>query len=807
MVESFGFPVVHRRCLSTAMRLLAPAPSSENGPVFRRAPAPSVPPHAHDLGRAAQEGEVGGVAGQTMRASPPPHALATMSLMPAARRPSMTPIGVAAMLRSFRTPLGPASPAAPQATDDAPQREADRAGDEGRRRETGTRGPQAPPGAPVERSRAEPRWTQPATIQAKLEVGPPGDAAEHEADRVAEQVVGAPSGTVQRASAGETFEPKIQEKSLSGSAAPVPAGLAGRIHDLQGRGTRLPEPLRASLEPRFGRDFSDVRIHAGDRAASTARSLHARAFTLGRDIVFGAGQYAPSMADGRRLLAHELAHVVQQGHAAPLDGEVAARDGSGPAPSPIGGSVPSGSRLQRDEVVPQNVAPVNATDADVVIEDLGPIRQAWFDQIVAQGTVPVGAEERPLGDATKDLDNMAEYFLCSQLRDQTMTASPPATGAGQDAKAKPDEAKAPETPADKAADKASELKKLVGGLPEACLIPGAVRSTALFKVYRERAIEPLYAGIKPERLIALRGDKVNPTPKRKVTIDGVDVMVDPTDEAKARAILKDLSANYGIKLDSAAAKAHVWSVIQGNRGAQQSAAMEPEDDPTKKVDALNKIQATWKAKEADIQTVPWTYEELQTLQKVAHEFPDLQKRDNTLMDKDALKSEGRVKVGASKANTEPDPSLQGVYTGSQVVLTDSAYATNTKISDQRKRFEYVATHEMAHAALAPFVGEFVDKLPFWKDRMTRRDADEISQLKAKGTTVEEPCTTYAQTNANEDLAETAALYFVQPDQLKANCPLRYAFMQSVEPRLKKTQPAQPPGMSSGSSVPVPGPKP
>src|SRR3954451_11440659 len=69
---------------------------------------------------------------------------------------------------------------------------------------------------------------------------------------------------------------------------------------------------RRFMEARFGADFGDVRVHTGPAAAALCRALDARAFTLGRDVVFGAGQYAPARPAGRRLLAHELAHVLQQ---------------------------------------------------------------------------------------------------------------------------------------------------------------------------------------------------------------------------------------------------------------------------------------------------------------------------------------------------------------------------------------------------------------------------------------------------------------------------------------------------------------
>ncbi|MFD8086969.1 DUF4157 domain-containing protein [Kitasatospora sp. NPDC059722] len=90
------------------------------------------------------------------------------------------------------------------------------------------------------------------------------------------------------------------------------------VHDvLDTPGVPLDPGARAVLEPRFGRDFSQVRVHADAAAGASARAVGARAYTVGQDIVFGAGRYAPGTAEGRRLLAHELAHVVQQSTAGP----------------------------------------------------------------------------------------------------------------------------------------------------------------------------------------------------------------------------------------------------------------------------------------------------------------------------------------------------------------------------------------------------------------------------------------------------------------------------------------------------------
>ncbi|WP_052890467.1 eCIS core domain-containing protein [Thermogemmatispora carboxidivorans] len=89
-------------------------------------------------------------------------------------------------------------------------------------------------------------------------------------------------------------------------------GAEEEIQTAAGAGESLDAATRAFMEPRFGHDFSRVRIHADEQAAQTARTLNARAYTVGQEIFFGQGEYAPRSAEGRWLLAHELTHVVQQ---------------------------------------------------------------------------------------------------------------------------------------------------------------------------------------------------------------------------------------------------------------------------------------------------------------------------------------------------------------------------------------------------------------------------------------------------------------------------------------------------------------
>jgi len=110
----------------------------------------------------------------------------------------------------------------------------------------------------------------------------------------------------------EEEEEPLQTKAFHGSTSVVTPAVHAKISALRGGGQPLPASTRAFFEPRFGCDFSRVRVHADDRAAETAHALNARAFTVGHDVVFGRGQYAQGTVDGGRLLAHELTHVLQQ---------------------------------------------------------------------------------------------------------------------------------------------------------------------------------------------------------------------------------------------------------------------------------------------------------------------------------------------------------------------------------------------------------------------------------------------------------------------------------------------------------------
>ena len=104
----------------------------------------------------------------------------------------------------------------------------------------------------------------------------------------------------------------IQRKASAANPALVSESLGTQINAARGLGQTLPTSARAFFEPRFGYDFGQVRVHTSENARSLAQAVNARAFTVGRDIFFGANQYAPDTHMGQRLMAHELTHVIQQ---------------------------------------------------------------------------------------------------------------------------------------------------------------------------------------------------------------------------------------------------------------------------------------------------------------------------------------------------------------------------------------------------------------------------------------------------------------------------------------------------------------
>jgi len=174
-------------------------------------------------------------------------------------------------------------------------------------------------------------------IQPALLISQPGDAAEAEADRVADRVVAMkdPPAAPARARGGDLQRSPlvVQRAATRAAAPPTPQPAAENVADAATEAAVKAElsggaPMAADVAGffgrRFGANFGDVRIHTDDKAANLSTRLGARAFTYGRHVFFNAGQYNPDSEDGTKLIAHELAHTIQQSAVIQLKEDAAA---------------------------------------------------------------------------------------------------------------------------------------------------------------------------------------------------------------------------------------------------------------------------------------------------------------------------------------------------------------------------------------------------------------------------------------------------------------------------------------------------
>lgn len=253
-----------------------------------------------------------------------------------------------------------------------------------------------------------PRCQEEALLQSKLKISEPGDEYEQEADRIADEVMRMPepqvqrqveleeeeeeedmvqrqaiqdiskplhlsglngsvaaqfpfpnqTARIQRQEMEEEEEETLQTKRASSTTLNMTPGIEAGIQSLRGGGQPLASSVRAFFEPRFGYDFSHVKIHTNAHAAELARAVHARAFTVGRDVVLGTREYAPETVTGRRLLAHELTHVIQQSN--------------------------GGELLQKAEV-DDNPAFCFPKDGRPALQDVGAVINGWIAKAQANG--------------------------------------------------------------------------------------------------------------------------------------------------------------------------------------------------------------------------------------------------------------------------------------------------------------------------------------------------------------------------------------------------------------------------------------
>ena len=263
-------------------------------------------------------------------------------------------------------------------------------------------------------------------VQPKLAIGAAHDPLEAEADRLAEQVMR--SGATGAAGVSSQVTPQVQRRGASAAGSAAPAAPASVSELIAKPGRAIDPATRADMGQRFGADFSQVRVHIGDDAAASARSISAHAYTAGRHIVFGAGQYRPGTPQGNRLLAHELTHTLQQGRAAPT---LVQRDFA------IGPTVanPAAAALTprevRDAISFDQVAFTDAAEIEVVRDVLGISRQpAVVDEefvnavaryqagfgLTVDGMLGRGTAEQLAREITAEADSLADPATGTPLR-------------------------------------------------------------------------------------------------------------------------------------------------------------------------------------------------------------------------------------------------------------------------------------------------------------------------------------------------------------------------------------------------------
>jgi hypothetical protein len=205
-------------------------------------------------------------------------------------------------------------------------------------------------------------------IQTKLTIGQPGDVYEREAERVADAVMRMPGPGASVAAAQPRFHLRsggdrtgpVQAQPASGRLSREQEASAAVARTLRAEGQPLPGRTRAFFEQRFGHEFRQVSVHAGDAAAESTRELQASAYTVGSDLVFAEGRYRPYSQEGRTLLAHELAHVVQQTSSAPTAIQCSFLTKTEPAgPETAEASLPAHPRRPPHEIVIMSGGPTS----------------------------------------------------------------------------------------------------------------------------------------------------------------------------------------------------------------------------------------------------------------------------------------------------------------------------------------------------------------------------------------------------------------------------------------------------------------
>lgn len=236
--------------------------------------------------------------------------------------------------------------------------------------------------------------------QSKLSVSQPGDPDELQADRVADRVMSTTESAAGDVAHSSSQATTVQRKQVPGAGQSSGAGALG----VRSTGQPLPSPVRSFFEPHFGADLGNVRVHTDDSAGRAAESIGARAFTLGSDIAFARDEFTPSTLDGKRLLAHELTHVMQQ-----------SRRGSVGADAAAGGTAMVKRQARPNDSAATPSIPAGMTSpqgASVIAPDSGMLQssQAGASGQAALESPHGEVNKKPVGAVGADLHSRLERY-------------------------------------------------------------------------------------------------------------------------------------------------------------------------------------------------------------------------------------------------------------------------------------------------------------------------------------------------------------------------------------------------------------
>jgi hypothetical protein len=543
-------------------------------------------------------------------------------------------------------------------------------------------------------------------------------------------------------------------------------------------GTPLPDDLRAFFEPRFGFDFGGVRLHTDAPAAESAREKGAAAFTVGRHIVFGAQRYAPDTASGRHLLAHELAHVVQQRDAGDataavdsVESEAQEREADRAGNAVIRGrrvalpsSVGCTPRLQRRSIFAQIAGLFRGDDFstdDLVaylggLDKNGRIEDYTDSDNKARAVVRAWRAGKPQIKLTPKLKTLLVKEMQSGF-----------TG-DDDEQAILDLLEA--TPN-------SELSEMLGAgkLEAADLLSDfhGAEEQRLLRFFDERFEGGAKQALKGSTQLKPRAEAFG---KEKAEVR------DAAEAAEIRRINQDIKDKYGIDVDSdagiAAIKKSYTNVPAAVTGALKTRAW--------KLDELRALEralahfAPILGKERAASTRAKSPQEVTTTSKVEQAID--QDTPAGVLDTTTLGEYFR------------DSKNFGMFKAGEKSTVDFP-------GDVPTQLEGTTVHEIAHGLLDYAISSFVATFKYWKS-MFVADADATTRVAKKS--VEAPPSFYGGKSAKEDLSETAIFFFVRPARLKDGatptppkgtpgnpCPGRLSFMEKLvkawKPKAKKSK--------------------